>query len=138
MTNKERAEVAGATHITGNCESSEKTVPPVLEVASGLANLAGNRELYGRVLVKFMTNSREQRDRLVKAWHSNDRETMFHAVHNIKSSSAAIGGLKASSLAAEVEKMIRGASDEQLTGKVEMMVAAVNELLDFVEVYHGK
>ena len=68
---------------------------------------AGKNHLLDRVLVAFESSVARLGAQLVEARVKNDMQSVRHAVHTLKSSSASIGALRLSRLCAEIEAAVR-------------------------------
>lgn len=68
---------------------------------------AGKNHLLHRVLVAFENSVVRLGAQLVEARQKNDMQSVRHAVHTLKSSSASIGALRLSRLCAEIEAAVR-------------------------------
>ena len=68
---------------------------------------AGKNHLLDRVLVAFESSVARLGAQLAEARVKNDMQSVRHAVHTLKSSSASIGALRLSRLCAEIEAAVR-------------------------------
>jgi HPt (histidine-containing phosphotransfer) domain-containing protein len=68
---------------------------------------AGKNRLLDRVLLAFETSVVRLGAQLAEARLKNDMQSVRHAVHTLKSSSASIGALRLSRLCAEIETAVR-------------------------------
>jgi len=68
---------------------------------------AGKNQLLERVLRAFENSVVRLGAQLVDAREKNDMQSVRHAVHTLKSSSASIGALRLSRLCAEIEVAVR-------------------------------
>jgi len=74
---------------------------------------AGKNHLLDRVLRAFESSVSRLGAQLLDARQKNDMQSVRHAVHTLKSSSASIGALRLSRLCAEIETAVR---QEAFTG----------------------
>ena len=68
---------------------------------------AGKNHLLERVLRAFESSVARLGAQLVDARQRNDMQSVRHAVHTLKSSSASIGAMRLSRLCAEIEAAVR-------------------------------
>jgi len=68
---------------------------------------AGKNHLLDRVLRAFESSVSRLGAQLVDARQKNDMQSVRHAVHTLKSSSASIGAMRLSRLCAEIEAAVR-------------------------------
>ena len=110
--------------------------PPVLDEAAlqRLRDLdpAGKNHLLDRVLRAFESSVARLGAQLVDAREKNDMQSVRHAVHTLKSSSASIGALVLSQRCAEIETLVRTESTEDLAPRIEALCAEVEVVLQAI------
>ena len=79
---------------------------------------AGKNHLLDRVLLAFETSVARLGAQLAEARQKDDMQSVRHAVHTLKSSSASVGALRLSRLCAEIEAAVR---QEQYAGLPTML-----------------
>ena len=105
--------VADARHVPNTSKKSQREfqLHPVLDETAlqRLRDLdpAGKNHLLDRVLRAFESSVARLGAQLVDARQKNDMQSVRHAVHTLKSSSASIGAMRLSRLCAEIEAAVR-------------------------------
>ena len=107
----------------------------VLDVPGALKRLGGRRQLYGKVLKKFESDSTKIDAVIARHIACSEMEAALRMAHTIKGTAAAIGAVNLSKAAAELETAIRNNFPEigDLLGvfanELEKTLQSVNELL---------
>src|SRR4029079_6193348 len=102
---------------------------PVLDEASALRRIRGNRQLYGRLLESFRTqhsNAAEEIQSLIRAqkWPEAER-----AAHSMKSISGNIGATPLSRAAREIESALRKGQHDTLEKLLGDFGSALSQVL---------
>jgi HPt (histidine-containing phosphotransfer) domain-containing protein len=87
----------------------------VLDVQSGVRNVGGNEALYNKLLRKYADSNANIMDTLVNAI-SSDHEAAVRTAHTLKGTSASLGLMKVSEIAATAEHTL--AKNEPLSEEV--------------------
>jgi len=80
---------------------------PGISIASGLRRVAGNRQLYSKLLCKFKDGQGNVVEQIKAALQSGDAETAARLAHTVKGVSGILGGDNLYRAAAELEKAIK-------------------------------
>jgi two-component system sensor histidine kinase/response regulator len=80
---------------------------PGISIASGLGRVAGNRQLYTKLLCKFKDGQENAVDQIKAALQAGDKETASLIAHTVKGVSGNLGGDNLYRAAAELEKAIK-------------------------------
>jgi PAS domain S-box-containing protein len=108
----------------------------VLDVQEALKRLGGRRQLYGKVLRKFESESAKAHAIITRHIATSDMEAASRMAHTVKGTAIAIGAVKLSQVAAELETAIRDNSSDVgdllsvFKSKLEKTLQSVNELLE--------
>ncbi|MBU0915666.1 MAG: response regulator [Gammaproteobacteria bacterium] len=89
----------------------------------------GENRLFERVSKAFEASASRLLPQLDEAIRTNDRSSILHVAHTLKSSSASIGALKLSHLCAEIETMIRRQSEEDFSERLRAVPVEVEHVL---------
>jgi len=84
---------------------------PGISIASGLGRVAGNKQLYTKLLCKFKDGQENAVEQIKAALQSGDVETAARLAHTVKGVSGNLGGDNLYRAAADLEKAIK--EDEQ-------------------------
>lgn len=80
---------------------------PGISIASGLGRVAGNRQLYSKLLCKFKDGQENAVEQIEAALQVDDVETAARLAHTVKGVSGNLGGENLYQAAAELEKAIK-------------------------------
>jgi len=80
---------------------------PGISIASGLGRVAGNRQLYTKLLCKFKEGHEDAVEQIKSALQAGDRETAARLAHTVRGVSGNLGGDNLYQAAAELEKAIK-------------------------------
>jgi two-component system sensor histidine kinase/response regulator len=80
---------------------------PGISIASGLGRVAGNRQLYTKLLCKFKDGQENAVDQIKAALQVGDVETAARLAHTVKGVSGNLGGDNLYQAASELEKAIK-------------------------------
>jgi two-component system, sensor histidine kinase and response regulator len=80
---------------------------PGISIASGLGRVAGNRQLYAKLLCKFKDGQENAGDQIKSALQVGDVETATLFAHTVKGVSGNLGGDNLYQAASELEKAIK-------------------------------
>ncbi len=84
-------------------------VVPGMDVARGLALMAGRCERYLALLERFLVGQPDQLNRLAQSLADGDTETARRIAHTLKGSAATLGAMQLAGLAADIETRLRQA-----------------------------
>jgi len=98
---------------------------------AGLRELdpTGKNHLLERVLAAFKTSTARLIPQVQEAQRQGDLNGVRHVAHTLKSSSASVGGMKLSSICAELESDVRQGQTSDLKRLVDALVEEVDKLL---------
>jgi len=100
-------------HIADRIESTaDLPVSDCLDTETGVARVAGNVQLYKKILGKFVTNQGAAVDEAKSLLAENDREAAERIVHTLKGVAGSIGATGLQQAAARVEGAIRDGAVE--------------------------
>ncbi len=99
----------GHAAIPLNRAHSEIEIPdiPGIDQVQGLKHVAGNRQLYKKLLVNFLASERDFAERLQTAMAQKDYATAIRTVHTLKGLAGTIGALALQQVANDLEKNCR-------------------------------
>ena len=96
---------------------------PGISIASGLGRVAGNKQLYTKLLCKFKDGQENAVEQIKAALQSGDVETATRLAHTVKGVSGNLGGDNLYQAAAELEKAIKeGKEPGSRHGRVRLSV----------------
>jgi methyl-accepting chemotaxis protein len=108
----------------------------VLDLKGALKRLGGQRQLYGKVLRKFESESAKAHAIITRHIATSDMEAALRMAHTVKGAAAAIGAVNLSKVVAELETAIRDNSSETgnllsvFKSELEKTMQSVNEFLE--------
>lgn len=105
----EREISEGVSESSSESKKLEDVLPaelPGISIASGLGRVAGNRQLYTKLLCKFKDGQQEAVEQIKAALQVGDVETATRLAHTVKGVSGNLGGDNLYQAAAELEKAI--------------------------------
>jgi two-component system, sensor histidine kinase and response regulator len=100
----------GLSELSSESKKAQDILPtqlPGISVASGLGRVAGNRQLYAKLLCKFKDGQENALDQIKAALQVGDVETATLLAHTVKGVSGNLGGDNLYQAAAELEKAIK-------------------------------
>jgi two-component system, sensor histidine kinase and response regulator len=106
--NRETSE--GLSESSSESKKSQNILPaelPGISIASGLGRVAGNRQLYTKLLCKFKDGQEDAVDQIKAALQEGDVETAARIAHTVKGVSGNLGGDNLYQAAAELENAIQ-------------------------------
>lgn len=124
---------ATATDANAPVEGHPPSEPPVLD-AVALASLraldpTGKNHLLERVLAAFNSSTDRLVPQLLDSQRNGDRKGIRYVAHTLKSSAASVGGMKLSSVCADLESRARLEQGDDLAPQVRALVAETDKLL---------
>ena len=105
---------------------------PGLDVADALQRLAGNTELYTRLLETFVRAESDAAERLRAAYEAGDRTLAAQIAHGIKGVAANISAKTLASVAADINSMLRDDSSRSIGYVLPEFERALAEAVDSV------
>jgi len=109
---------------------------PGIVIASGLASVGGDQDMYQKLLIKFRAGNADTVEKIKAALSGGDRETACLLAHTIKGVAAILGALQLASVAAELESVLTNGSadvDEVLLFKFNELLTGVRESIKVLE-----
>jgi HPt (histidine-containing phosphotransfer) domain-containing protein len=88
--------------------------PPVLDLATALAAMGDEREIFEEVLEVYLKSTPELIRELGTAVKSGDRSIVCRYAHTLKSSSRAVGGMRLGAAAESLEQAAAVAGDTDI------------------------
>jgi two-component system, sensor histidine kinase and response regulator len=113
--NRETSE--GLSESSSESKKSQNILPaelPGISIASGLGRVAGNRQLYTKLLCKFKDGQEDAVDQIKAALKVGDVEMAARLAHTVKGVSGNLGGDNLYQAAAELENAIQGGKNLDL------------------------
>ncbi len=104
-----------------------------LDVDSALEDLDGDLELYAELLEVFLDDTPGIVREMKTGLSTNEKKLVERSAHSLKSSSRLVGGLRLSSMAAELEIDARNGSLENAEDTVRQIDEEFHRLLEAVE-----
>jgi HPt (histidine-containing phosphotransfer) domain-containing protein len=98
------------------------------DYAFALSAMGDDREIYLEVLDAYLQSMPGLLTEVEVAVQSGDREVLRRAVHSIKSSSWAVGGMALGTTAEEIEKQVHQLSDGELVLRASQLRAGFSVL----------
>ena len=110
---------------------------PGLDVANGLARMAGNHTGYLRLIKKFAVTANGTVRQLGDAVAISDALTHAHAAHDLRGSVASLGGLRVEEKAAALEAAIaaRPGTEIVVASGNALLVALNQQIADILEAF---
>jgi CheY-like chemotaxis protein/HPt (histidine-containing phosphotransfer) domain-containing protein len=99
-----------AARLSDECKEAADILPaelPGISIASGLGRVAGNKQLYGKLLCKFKDGQEDAVEQIAGALRANDVETAARLAHTVKGVSGNLGADNLYHAAADLEKAIK-------------------------------
>ncbi len=122
----EEVKRTGQKHVASNMSVNTQLINTDL----GLKYCAGSEEIYREVLREFCDVEKEERDKIERAYESEDWENYAILAHGLMSSSLSAGAKKLSEEAAGLERSAKVMRKENALHK--------EEVLAYIREYHGK
>ena len=120
-------------------DTKHQTLPstsPGIEILEGLNRLAGNEDLYKRIIQYFLSDSKERIQAVKSAQQKQDLEQFKAQIHSIKGAASNIGALKTMALCKEIEKQIADTQDlqtENIKVKIHMLIEELSVVYTSIE-----
>ena len=114
---------------------------PDLDTTNGLKRVNGNRELYLKLLRRFVDDHAGDAARIREAMEAGDAETARRQAHTLKGVAGNIGIVTVGAMAGEVEDAVRNGTlseDPELLATLETMIGEVVGGLSFFFEAHGE
>lgn len=102
----------------------------VIDKAGSLERLGGDEDLYKEVCEIFVTDSKNNIERLKTVLSNKDQEDSTRRLHSLKGAAANIGGVKLSRIAGELEILAREGKLLEIEDKYEVLKESLEELLE--------
>ncbi len=108
------------------------TIPDIkgLDTIGGLRRVAGNKEIYLKILRQFMSNYSNCIDSIKENISAEEYESALLIVHSLKGVSGNIGHKQIQSSAGELEKVIKEKSLNLIFDKLKYLESSLNEFLN--------
>jgi len=100
--------------------------PRILDVDAGIRNMGGNPDIYRKVLIEYLHENRDTRDKLSLAMRQKRFADAAQVVHKTKSSSGSIGAKMLYDVSLKFEKAL----DERDEGQIAVLAQEFSRLLD--------
>ena len=102
---------------------------PGFDLTEGLNRVAGNTELYKKLLLSFYRDNSDKVEQIKQALKSDDVTTAQHLVHSVKGVSGNISAKRVFASARDLELILKQESRENLSESIDQFEAALNEVL---------
>ncbi|MBQ3058924.1 MAG: Hpt domain-containing protein [Desulfovibrio sp.] len=86
----------------------------ILDWKEAISRVLNKRDLYGRLLQKFMDMERDSAARIAQALQQQDLEAARQIAHSVKGTSANLGAKALAAAALELEMALKGGGDTTL------------------------
>ncbi len=103
---------------------------PGLALAEGINRVAGNQELYKKLLLSFYQDNKEKTQQIKQALQANDFNTARHLAHSVKGVSGNISANRLFSAARSLELQLNQESQENLSELLDHFIAAMDEVMN--------
>ena len=100
--------------------------PRILDVDAGIRNMGGNPDIYRKVLIEYLHENRDTRDKLSLAMRQKRFADAAQIVHKTKSSSGSIGAKTLYDVSLKFQKAL----DERDEGQIAVLAQEFSRLLD--------
>lgn len=107
-------------------DGSDLPAIPGLDTAQGLKRVAGNRQLYNKLLVKFLDSQTDAAQRIAKLLNNGDAAGTGELVHTLAGTAGNLGAKEVWRLAMELERALR--TPEQLENILRLNEGLAQEL----------
>ena len=102
---------------------------PGFDLTEGLNRVAGNTELYKKLLLSFYRDNSNKVQQIKQALETDDVTTARHLVHSIKGVSGNISAKRLFASARDLELQLKQESRENLSECIDQFAAAMDEVL---------
>jgi len=120
----------------GNITESSISVISLLDIEAGIRRLGGDKDLYFKMLNKFVSSAGEICDKIMSLTQSSDTEKAFLLAHSLKGESGNLGAERVSELARELEKAVKESNVElieSLSKKINERIVQITQQLQSTE-----
>ena len=101
-----------------------------LDLSEGLNRVAGNAELYKKLLLSFYLDNKEKPLQIQQALLANDFNTARHLAHSVKGVSGNISARQLSAAASNLELELNQESRQNLPELLDQFTAAMDEVIN--------
>jgi PAS domain S-box-containing protein len=110
-----------------------KDALPGIDVETGLTKVAGNKNLYRRLLIRFHQNNRHSVDEMKSAFGKGDFDKLKHMAHTIKGVSGNLGinGLFISSN--DLENILKAGNPQEIETFLDFYFSLLESILSTIE-----
>lgn len=110
---------------------------PGIAVATGLKRVAGNQELYRKLLKKFQASHAQVASEIKSAINDTDLATATHLAHTIKGVAGNLGADQLSKAAAAIESALKQENAENAVAQLHNLEFCLNEVLAGIAAFLG-
>ena len=103
---------------------------PGLDLSEGLNRVAGNNELYKKLLLSFYLDNKDKTQQIQQALLANDINTARHLAHSIKGVSGNISAKQLFVAASNLEYQLNQESQQSLPELLDQFIAAMDEVMN--------
>jgi signal transduction histidine kinase/ligand-binding sensor domain-containing protein/HPt (histidine-containing phosphotransfer) domain-containing protein len=103
-----------------------------LDSEKALSMMGGRSHIYEKLVIDFHKSTQELSQQIQQAYQEKDVETLYRIVHSLKSNAAYIGAYPLAELAAELEVLVKGQSQEMLL-LIERLTSEHQRILSAIE-----
>ena len=100
------------------------------DLTEGLSRVAGNHELYKKLLLSFYQDNKEKAQQIKQALQANDFNTARHLAHSVKGVSGNISAKRLFAAARSLELQLNQESRKNLPELLDQFTAAMDEVMD--------
>jgi len=103
---------------------------PGLDLTEGVNRVAGNQQLYKKLLLSFYQDNKEKTQQIKQALQANDFTTARHHAHSVKGVSGNISAKQLFAAARSLELELNQESRENLPEMLDQFTAAMDEVIN--------
>ena len=100
------------------------------DLTEGLSRVAGNHELYKKLLLSFYQDNKEKAQQIKQALQANDFNTARHLAHSVKGVSGNISAKRLFAAARNLELELNQESRKNLSEVLDKFTASMDEVMD--------
>ena len=102
---------------------------PGLDLTKGINRVAGNQELYKKLLLSFYQDNKEKAQQIKQALQANDFNTARHLAHSVKGVSGNISAKRLFATARSLELQLNQESRKNLPELLDQFTTAMDEVM---------
>lgn len=110
---------------------------PGIDLASGLARVAGNQKLYLKLLRHVAADAPVMREKLTSAVMAGDAQAVREAAHSLKGASGNLSVLKVQQAAEQLELAAKAEDFSSLMVHLDALEAALDDFVAVVDTLEG-